>query len=55
MSELGKKRNPGILGYDPAKKGKDWTMHQCPHCWFAHHMQSVVTKHINSEHWDLKK
>lgn len=56
MAELNK-RNPGILGYDPAKIGADRSMKQiqCPHCWFAHHSKSIVTRHINDEHWDLKE
>jgi len=55
MAELGKKRNPGILGYDPAKAGKDRAVVQyhCPHCWFAHRNKSVLGRHIKQEHWDL--
>jgi hypothetical protein len=53
MGELKKKRNPGILGWDPekAKKKPPMTQINCPYCWFAHHVKGIVTRHINEEHW----
>lgn len=54
MSELHKKRDPGIKGYDPTKKRPSMAQLHCPHCWFAHHAKNVLTKHINEEHWDIK-
>lgn len=50
MSELGK-RNPGILGWDPNKQRPSMEQRNCPYCWFAHHNQGVLTKHINDYHW----
>jgi hypothetical protein len=55
MGELKKKRNPGILGWNPEKVKKlpPMTQIHCPHCWFSHHMQNVITRHINEQHWDI--
>lgn len=52
MPEMHKKRDPGIKGYDPNSKKPPIKQLECPHCWFTHRSQSVLTKHINDEHWD---
>lgn len=57
MPELGKKRDPGIKGWDPTKVGPQYKVvqHPCPYCWFAHRSKSVLTRHINEEHWREKE
>lgn len=50
-----RKSNYGIQGYDPSKKRPPMTQIDCPYCWFAHHTKNVVTRHINSEHWQEEK
>lgn len=55
MGELGKKRNPGILSWDPTKARPMPAQVKCPYCWFSHHMKNVVTRHINEEHWQEKE
>lgn len=52
---LKRKKDYGILGYDPTKKRPAVKQLQCPHCWFAHHAKNVLTKHINDQHWDQKE
>lgn len=49
------RKNPGILGYDPHNKRETKPMLPCEHCWFQATSKSVLTKHINSEHWDIEK
>lgn len=51
----GKKHDYGIVSYNPKNKKPPLVQIECPHCWFSHHHKSVVTKHINDEHWDIKK
>lgn len=57
MPELGKKRDPGIKGWDKSKIGSRYKVqqHQCPHCWFAHRSKATLSAHINREHWELKE
>jgi uncharacterized C2H2 Zn-finger protein len=54
MGELGKKRNPGILGWNKDKIGKQYAivLQKCPHCWYQTRSKSVLSRHINQYHFD---
>lgn len=56
MPELHKKRDPGIKGWNKDKIGKEYeiVLHKCPHCWYETRSKSVLSQHINEQHWDLK-
>lgn len=54
MPELGKKRDPGIKGWSRENVGRPPVQrHDCPHCWYSTRSKSVLTRHINEEHWDI--
>lgn len=34
--------------------GNEHKQHDCPYCWRVLYSRGALTKHLNSEHWDMR-